>query len=72
MNLTLSRGHHFDQAHHVGVVFHMLSAVPTHGFVGLTAIDRTAADAQRRYDEAVSFLTEEAAKLRPGTRPVHG
>ena len=72
LDRALAAGHHFDQAHHVGVVFHMLSAVPTHGFVGLTAIDRTADDAQRRYDDAVAFLTEEAAKLRSRGRGVHG
>jgi ATP-grasp domain/Pre ATP-grasp domain len=44
-----------------GVVLHMLSALGSLGCVGLTAIGDSAADAQRRFDEASALLREPAA-----------
>ena len=63
LELALLRGKHFDATRLVGPVFHMLSAMPTHGFVGVTCVGNSAADAQRRYDDVVAFLAEEAARL---------
>ena len=61
LEIALIRGLHFDQTRLVGSVFHMLSAMPTHGFVGVTSVGDSAEDAQRRFDEVVAVLTEEAA-----------
>jgi hypothetical protein len=44
-----------------GIALHMLSAIDTLGRVGLTAVGDTAADAQRRFDDACLWLRE----LRP-------
>jgi hypothetical protein len=61
LEIALMRGLHFDQTRLVGSVFHMLSAMATHGFVGVTSVGDSAEDAQRRYDEVVAVLGEEAA-----------
>ncbi|MGI9642498.1 MAG: peptide ligase PGM1-related protein [Acidimicrobiia bacterium] len=60
LDIALMRDLHFDQATQTGSVFHMLSALPTHGFVGVTSVGDAAAEAQDRYDTVVSALTEEA------------
>lgn len=65
LDIALDRDLHFDQARLVGTVFHMLSAMPTHGFVGLTAVADSALDARARYDHVLEVLTEEAARLAP-------
>ena len=44
-----------------GVIFHMLSALPAAGRVGLTAIGGSAAQADRLYERAVALLHAEAA-----------
>jgi len=62
LEIALMRGLHFDQTRLVGSVFHMLSAMPTHGFIGVTSVGDSAEDAQRRFDEVVAVLTEEAAR----------
>jgi hypothetical protein len=59
------RGLHFDGARQVGSVFHMLSAMPTHGFVGVTSVGDSAEDAQCRYDEVLTVLAEEASPGSP-------
>ena len=46
-----------------GVVFHMLSALTELGRIGMTAIGRTAADAQERFEVAQSILLNAAANL---------
>jgi len=61
LDVALMRGLHFDGARQVGSVFHMLSAMPTHGFVGVTSVGDSAEDAQCRYDEVLSVLAEEAS-----------
>lgn len=63
VELALLRGLHFDGTRGVGTVFHMLSAMPTHGFVGVTCVGDSAEDAERRYDEVIDFLTDESARL---------
>lgn len=61
LDIALMEDLHFDQATQTGSVFHMLSAMPTHGYVGVTSVADSAAEAQDRYDAVVSILTEEAA-----------
>jgi hypothetical protein len=62
LELALLRDMHFDQTRLVGPVFHMLSAMPNHGFVGITCVGNSAPDAEERYARVVSFLEEEAAR----------
>ena len=57
-------GLHFDQTRQVGSVFHMLSAMPTHGFVGVTCVGNSAEEAQARYNEVEQTLVETVARLR--------
>lgn len=58
---------HFNQTTLTGVVFHMLSAMPTHGFVGVTCIEDSAEGAQRLYERVLDFLTEQAQRLSAGS-----
>jgi hypothetical protein len=60
LDIALMHNLHFDQARQVGSVFHMLSALPTHGYVGVTSVGTSASDAQDRYDHVVEVLTQEA------------
>lgn len=61
LDIALMHDLHFDQARQVGSVFHMLSALPTHGYVGVTSVGNSAPDAQERYDLVVEVLTQEAS-----------
>jgi hypothetical protein len=61
LDIALMRDLHFDQARQVGSVFHMLSALPTHGYVGVTSVGNSPAEAQERYDTVVEILTKEAS-----------
>jgi hypothetical protein len=61
--LALLRNLHFDQVRQVGTVFHMLSAMPTHGFVGVTCVGNSAEEAQKRYEEVERVLAEEVRRL---------
>ena len=38
LDIALMHDLHFDQARQVGTVFHMLSALPAHGYVGIISI----------------------------------
>jgi hypothetical protein len=60
LELALLHDMHFDQTRLVGPVFHMLSAMPTHGFVGVTCVGDSADDARRRYAAVIEFLAEAA------------
>jgi hypothetical protein len=62
IDMALLGGLHFDQARQVGSVFHMLSALPAHGRLGVTSVGDSPEDAQQRYDEAVGALLDEAAQ----------
>ncbi len=57
------QGLHFDQARHIGSVFHMLSALPEHGRLGVTSVGDSPDDAQTRFDEVVDVLTTEAGSV---------
>jgi hypothetical protein len=61
LDIALMHGLHFDQARQVGSVFHMLSALPTHGYVGVTSVGNSPTDAQERYDHVVEVLTQESS-----------
>lgn len=60
-DLVARAGLHFDASRATGVVFHMMSALTTHGRLGLTAIGPTADDAQRLHERAEALLLHEAA-----------
>lgn len=64
LQVAMMQNLHFDQVRLVGSVFHMLSAMPTHGFVGVTCVGNSPSDAQAHYDRLLSVLTEEVARLR--------
>lgn len=68
LDLALVHEFHFEQTRQTGVVFHMLSAMPTHGFVGVTCIENSAAEAETLYQEVVGFLTEQARLHQPPWR----
>lgn len=61
LDIALVRGLHFDQGSQVGTVFHMLSAVPTTGQVGVTCVGDSAEEAAEGYTATARVLTEEAA-----------
>lgn len=65
LDLALLHSLHFDQTKLTGVVFHMLSAMPTHGFVGVTCIENSAPAAAALYDDVIAFLEDQARRLRP-------
>ena len=60
LDVALMRGLHFDQTRQIGSVFHMLSALPEHGRLGVTSVGDSPRDAEDRYDEVVSVMLEEA------------
>jgi hypothetical protein len=60
LDIALMRGLHFDLATQVGSAFHMLSALPVHGQLGITSVGDSAEEAQERFDEAERVLAEEA------------
>ncbi|MGI9529355.1 MAG: peptide ligase PGM1-related protein [Acidimicrobiia bacterium] len=62
LDIALLEDLHFSQATQTGSVFHMLSALPTHGYVGVTSVGDSPAEAQDRYDTVVSTLAREAAE----------
>ncbi|HEX2410047.1 MAG TPA: peptide ligase PGM1-related protein [Solirubrobacteraceae bacterium] len=55
----------FERLRGRGVVLHMMSSLDHLGRVGLTAIGDSAAEAQRRYEDATAALLEAAAAGRP-------
>jgi hypothetical protein len=61
-DVVARRGLHFDDARQTGVVFHMLAALAEEGWLGLTAVGDSPAEADRRYREAIEVLDEEAAR----------
>jgi hypothetical protein len=65
LDLALLNDLHFDQTVLKGTVFHMLSAMPTHGFVGVTCIGDSAEEAEALYEQMIEFLTNEARSHAP-------
>jgi hypothetical protein len=61
-DIVARRGLHFDQARQSGVVFHMISSLPEHGRLGLTAVGDSPEDAEATYQRAEQILLEEAAE----------
>lgn len=64
LDLALLHDLHFDQTRLTGAVFHMLSALPTHGIVGVTCIENDPDAAERLYQRVIAFLTEQVSRLR--------
>jgi PGM1 C-terminal domain len=60
-DIVVRRGLHFDQSRQTGVVFHMMTALPERGRVGLTAIGESHQQADELYERIVAALDEEAA-----------
>jgi PGM1 C-terminal domain len=60
-DIVVRHGLHFDQSRQTGVVFHMMSALPEHGRVGLTAIGESQAQADELYERTVSALDKETS-----------
>ncbi len=60
IDLALRHRLHFDQSRQTGVVFHMMSAMPEFGRLGLTAVGDSAAEADRLYQRTVELLDSEA------------
>jgi hypothetical protein len=58
-DIVVRHGLHFDQARQTGVVFHMMSALPEHGRVGLTAIGDSHQQANELYEQTIAALDEE-------------
>src|SRR6266542_1271635 len=52
-------GLHFDQSRQTGVVFHMMSALPERGRLGLTAVGDSHQEADHLYARAVAALDNE-------------
>jgi hypothetical protein len=65
-DIVVRHGLHFDQARQTGVVFHMMSALPEHGRVGLTAIGESHEQADELYERTVRALEEEASSAYTG------
>ena len=59
-DIVVRHGLHFDQARQIGVVFHLISALPEFGQIGLTAIGESHEQADDLYRRAVSVLEDEA------------
>lgn len=60
-DVAMQSGLHFDHARQTGVVFHMMSALATHGRMGVTAVGETPDDAAATYDRVVDALAGAAA-----------
>ncbi len=65
-DIVVRHGLHFDQSRQVGVVFHMISALPQHGRNGLTAIGETHYQAQELFERTVAALDEETRQTSGG------
>lgn len=61
LDVALMRGLNFDQARQVGTVFHMLSALPGHGQIGVTCVGDSPDEAQAHRDQIEAVLIEESA-----------
>jgi pheganomycin biosynthesis PGM1-like protein len=58
-DVVVRHGLHFDQSRQTGVVFHMMSALPEHGRVGLTAVGDSPAEADELYHRTIAILDQE-------------
>jgi pheganomycin biosynthesis PGM1-like protein len=58
-DVVVRHGLHFDQSRQTGVVFHMISALPEHGRVGLTAVGDSPAEADELYQRTIAILDQE-------------
>ncbi|MGH2723063.1 MAG: peptide ligase PGM1-related protein, partial [Actinomycetota bacterium] len=65
-DIVVRHGLHFDQSRQVGVVFHMISALPQHGRIGLTAIGESHDQAQELFERTVAALDEETRQTSAG------
>jgi hypothetical protein len=68
-DIVVRHGLHFDQSRQTGVVFHMMSALPEHGRIGLTAIAESHPEADELYRRTVRVLDEEAEQATVAQSP---
>ncbi len=61
--MLAEHGLSFDASRRAGVVLHMLSAAPTLGLIGVTALAPTAAEARALYDRTAELLTGAARRV---------
>jgi hypothetical protein len=61
-DIVVRHGLHFDQSRQTGVVFHMMTALPERGRLGLTAIGESHQQADELYARIVSVLDDEASR----------
>jgi hypothetical protein len=59
-DMAVVMGLHFEQTSQTGVVFHMISALPDRGRVGITAVGDSPVEAATRYEEAIAAVHAEA------------
>ena len=59
-DIVVRHGLHFDQSRQTGVVFHMIRALTTSGFFGITAVGDTPEEARALYDKAIECINAEA------------
>lgn len=59
---------HFDHTAQTGVVLHLISAVGSHGFLGVTAIADTPGEAESLYRRFITVLDEEAQRAQAVAR----
>ncbi len=64
LDIAVMNDLHFDQARQTGSVFHMLSALPVHGRLGVTSVGDSPHQAQDNYDRVVDVFGSE---IQPGT-----
>jgi hypothetical protein len=61
-DIVARRNLHFDQTRQTGVVFHMMSALGSHGRLGLTAVGNNRAEADQLFAKTAQTLDEEARR----------
>jgi len=70
-DIVVRHGLHFDQARQTGAVFHMIRALTTSGFFGITAVGDTPEEARALYERAIEVIETEASAAM-AERPLPG
>lgn len=60
-DIVVRHGLHFDQSRQTGAVFHMIRALTTSGFFGITAVGDSPEEARAMYDKAIECINAEAS-----------
>ena len=70
-DIVVRHGLHFDQSRQTGAVFHMIRALTTSGFFGITAVGDSPEEARTIYDRAIDIIETEASAAM-AERPLPG